>query len=146
MKRSDDAAGGGHRGGDGPDPRRPWRNGPGEAGTGGRAALDDDSLLDWLQHLPEGHGRDDELLEIVRSDRHFYVRQTAALRVREAERLKAFAGDRHVGQILVRHLSREEDVEYLEGLLRTSRHGDVRRAAEVQLVELKRRLAGRGSR
>jgi hypothetical protein len=81
------------------------------------------------------------LLEVVRSDRHFYVRQTAALRVGDPERLKTFATDRHVGQILVRHLSRAEDVEYLEALVRNSRHGDVRRSAEAQLAALKERLA-----
>ncbi len=77
---------------------------------------------------------------MVRSNRHFFVRQEAAKRIRDAERLKAFAGDRHIGQILARQMRREEDIDYLEQLLRESRHLEVRNAAQVQLRLLKKTL------
>ena len=48
------------------------------------------------------------------SHRHFFIRQEAAKRVKDRRRLFAFEDDRHVGQILVRHLTRREDVTYLE--------------------------------
>ncbi|HSD29013.1 MAG TPA: hypothetical protein VLL75_17065, partial [Vicinamibacteria bacterium] len=51
--------------------------------------------------------------------------------------------DRHVGQILVRHLSRREDLTYLERTSMLSRHVEVRRAAQVQLARVWRRLEGR---
>ena len=74
-----------------------------------------------------------QLVEVVRSGRHFFVRQEAAKRIRDPERLKAFAGDRHIGQILARQMRRDSDVEYLEELLRQSRHLEVRNAATAQL-------------
>ena len=77
---------------------------------------------------------------MVRSHRHFFIRQEAAKRIRDAERLKAFAGDRHIGQILARQMRREEDIDYLEQLLRESRHLEVRNAAQVQLRLLKKTL------
>ena len=74
------------------------------------------------------------------SDRHFFIRQEAAKRVRDRSRLFAFEDDRHIGQILVRHLTRREDVTYLEHLSNRSHHVEVRSAAQVQLARLWRRL------
>jgi hypothetical protein len=51
--------------------------------------------------------------------------------------LKAFAGDRHIGQILARQMRRDTDIDYLEQLLRESRHLEVRNAATAQLRLLK---------
>ena len=76
----------------------------------------------------------------MRSNRHFFIRQEAAKRIREAERLKAFAGDRHIGQILARQMRRDTDVDYLERLLRESRHLEVRNAAAAQLGLLRKAL------
>jgi hypothetical protein len=45
-----------------------------------------------------------------------------------------------VGQILVRYLTRREDLTYLQQLSRRSRHVEVRSAAQVQLARLWRRL------
>ena len=67
-----------------------------EPGDSGWLLLSDDELAYRIESLPEAHSEDEQLLAVVRSNRHFFVRQTAALRVRESERLKAFAGDRHV--------------------------------------------------
>jgi hypothetical protein len=110
--------------------------GPG-ADDSGWLALSDDELLFRIESLPLDHAADDELLTVVRSNRHFFVRQEAAKKIRDAERLKAFAGDRHIGQILARQMRREEDIDYLEQLLRESRHLEVRNAAKVQLRLLK---------
>ena len=77
---------------------------------------------------------------MVRSSRHFFIRQEAAKRVRDPERLKAFEGDRHIGQILVRQMRRDTDVEYLERLLRETRHLEVRNAAQAQLRVLREAL------
>ena len=77
---------------------------------------------------------------MVESDRHFFIRQEAAKRVSDRNRLFAFEDDRHVGQILVRHLTRREDVTYLERLSSRSKHVEVRSAAQVQLARLWRRL------
>jgi hypothetical protein len=96
-----------------------------------------------IESLPADHEHDDELLAVVRSCRHFFVRQEAAKRIRDAERLKAFAGDRHIGQILARQMRRGSDVDYLERLLRESRHLEVRNAAEAQLRLLKEALSGK---
>ena len=54
--------------------------------------------------------------------------------------LKAFDGDRYIGQILVRRMGRDTDVEYLERLVRESRHLDVRNAARAQLKLLRQAL------
>jgi hypothetical protein len=78
---------------------------------------------------------------VVTSGRHFFVRQEAAKKIRDSDRLKAFAEDRHIGQILVRQMRREGDLTYLEQLLRESRHLEVRNAATVQLKLLKEALA-----
>ena len=45
-------------------------------------------------------------MEVVKSARHFFVRQEAAKRIRDHDRLKAHSGDRHIGQILVRGMTR----------------------------------------
>jgi hypothetical protein len=99
--------------------------------------LPDDDLVFRIESLPPDHAHDDDLLVVVRSTRHFFVRQEAAKRIRDAERLKAFAGDRHIGQILARQMRRDSDVDYLEMLLRESRHLEVRNAAQAQLRHLK---------
>jgi hypothetical protein len=121
---------------DGRDLRQPTVSGP-LPGDTGWLALSDDDLVFRVESLPPDHSHDDDLLAVVRSSRHFFVRQEAAKRVRDTERLKAFAGDRHIGQILARQMRREEDVAYLEQLLRESRHLEVRNAAQVQLRLLK---------
>ncbi len=106
----------------------------------GWLALTDDELVYRIESLPRDHAADDELMAVVRSSRHFFVRQEAAKRVRESERLKAFAEDRHIGQILARQMRRDEDVEYLEELMRESRHLEVRNAAAAQLKLLQKAL------
>jgi hypothetical protein len=103
-------------------------------------ALSDDELLFQVESLPQPHGQDERLLAVLRSDRHFFVRQEAAKKIENAELLKAHAGDRHIGQILVRSMNRTEDVAYLERLVAESRHIEVRKAAEVQLAALVSRL------
>jgi hypothetical protein len=103
---------------------------PGESGW---LLLDDDELVFRIASLPPEHEEDDQLLAVVRSQRHFFVRQEAAKRIRDAQRLKPFADDRHIGQILARQMRRTDDVEYLEQLLVQSRHLEVRNAAAAQL-------------
>lgn len=103
-------------------------------------ALADDELVYRIESLPAEHGEDEPLLAVVRSERHFFVRQEAAKKIRDPERLKAFSGDRHIGQILARQMRREADIEYLEQLLRDSRHLEVKNAARVQLRLLKAAL------
>jgi hypothetical protein len=125
-----------------PHQRQPFTPGP-AAGDTGWLALTDDELVYRIESLPAEHASDDELLAVVRSTRHFFVRQEAAKKIRDSERLKAFAGDRHIGQILVRQMRREEDIGYLEQLLRESQHLEVRNAATVQLRLLKAALAKR---
>jgi hypothetical protein len=124
-----------------PERREPWKPGPNATvpGTSWRS-FDDDTLLAWLQSLPSDHGMDTQLLEILSSDRHFFLRQTAAMSIQDPERLKEFAGDRHIGQILARRLSRTEDITYLATLVQASRHLEVRRAAQAQLVSVLTRL------
>jgi hypothetical protein len=104
-----------------PDAPHPWLR------------LTDDELLFRIESLPDGHGQDDSLMAVVRSDRHFFIRQEAAKRVRDPERLKAHASDRHIGQILARVMGRAEDVDYLRRLISETRHLEVRKAAEAQL-------------
>ena len=122
--------------------RQPTVSGP-LPGDTGWLALSDDDLVFRVESLPPDHSHDDDLLAVVRSSRHFFVRQEAAKRVRDTERLKAFAGDRHIGQILARQMRRDDDVAYLEQLLRESRHLEVRNAAQVQLRLLKDALRQR---
>ena len=111
-----------------------------QAGDTGWLALTDDELLYRIESLPADHSLDDELVSVVRSNRHFFVRQEAAKRVRDPDRLKVFAEDRHIGQILARQMRRDGDVQYLEQLLRESRHLEVRNAAQAQLRLLARAL------
>jgi hypothetical protein len=106
----------------------------------GWLALGDDELLFRIESLPVDHTSDDLLVAVVRSSRHFFVRQEAAKRIADPERLKAFVSDRHIGQILARRMRREEDVAYLEQLARESRHLEVRNAAQAQLRELRATL------
>jgi hypothetical protein len=121
--------------------RRPWTEGPDEdAPPESWLTLDDDELLHRIQALDVDVDEDDQLLEVVTSDRHFFIRQEAAKRVKERRRLFTFEDDRHIGQILVRHLSRREDLTYLERTAMLSRHVEVRQAAQVQLARVWRRL------
>jgi hypothetical protein len=113
-------------------PRQTQTVGP-VPGSAGWLALDDDDLLFRIQSLPRDHRHDLDLLDVVCSSRHFFVRQEAAKRVQDREQLKAFAADRHIGQVLVRKMTRADDAGYLERLLRESRHLEVRKAASAQL-------------
>lgn len=114
--------------------RQAWREGPDSTAQGHEwLSLNDDDLLYRIASLPADHGLDDALLVVIKSDRHFFIRQEAAKRVRETTRLHDHRDDRHVGQILVRGLNRREDVDYLRRLVAESRHLDVRKAAQVQL-------------
>jgi hypothetical protein len=123
-----------------PSQRRPWtEDADEEVPPESWLTLDDDDLLHRIETFA-GENEDDRLLEVVASHRHFFIRQEAAKRVRDSARLFAFEDDRHVGQILVRHLTRREDVTYLERLCNRSRHVEVRVAAQVQLARLWRRL------
>jgi hypothetical protein len=122
---------------DPPSRRALWKPGPeASAAADGWLALSDDDLLFRIQQLSANHGEDDRLMEVVRSARHFFVRQEAAKRIRDGERLKDHSGDRHIGQILVRAMTRREDAAYLESLVRDSRHVEVKKAAEAQLALL----------
>ena len=114
--------------------RRIWKPGPDDRMPEGWLALSDDELLFRIEALPAGHEQDDVLLEVVRSQRHFFVRQEAAKKIGNPDELKAHSTDRHIGQILVRNMTRDEDVAYLENLVRDSRHIEVRKAAEAQLL------------
>ena len=130
---------------DGPASRRKaWSGGPALDGSGW-LSLTDDELLFQIEALPARHKRDDALLEVLRSDRHFFIRQEAAKKVSDPERLKALSGDRHIGQILVRWMTRAEDAAYLERLMAETRHLEVRKAAEAQLRMLQKLLAERQS-
>jgi hypothetical protein len=121
--------------------RRPWSEGPDEeAPPESWLLLDDDDLLHRIETIGSEADEDEHLLEVVASDRHFFIRQEAAKRVRERSRLFAFEDDRHIGQILVRLLTRREDVTYLERLSARSNHVEVRSAAQVQIARLWQRL------
>jgi hypothetical protein len=114
--------------------RLEWNEGPDEgAPEGSWLALDDDDLLLRIDSVSAQQDEDDSLLEVVASHRHFFVRQEAAKKIREVDHLKVHSGDRHIGQILVRGMTRREDVEYLELIVRESRHIEVKKAAEAQL-------------
>jgi hypothetical protein len=117
------------------DARRAWKEGPEGSGGGaaGWLALSDDDLLFRIEALGPQHDADAVLMEVVRSERHFFIRQEAAKRIRNADLLKEHLTDRHIGQILVRVMNRAEDVAYLERLVVESRHIEVRKAAEAQL-------------
>jgi hypothetical protein len=122
-----------------PSRRAPWTAGPSPAAPSGWLALDDDELLFRIERLAADHSEDEALMEVVGSPRHFFVRQEAAKRIRDAGRLKHHSGDRHIGQILVRAMTRREDAAYLESLVRESRHIEVKKAAEAQLALLGQR-------
>jgi len=123
--------------------RRPWIEGPDEeALEESWLVLGDDELLHRIATLDSEEGTDEQLLEVVQSERHFFIRQEAAKQVRDHNLLFAFEDDRHIGQILVRYLTRREDVTYLERLVARSRHVEVRAAAQVQLAQLWGRLGG----
>jgi len=109
-------------------------------GDTGWLALPDDELVFRIESLGAHHAHDEDLLAVVRSNRHFFIRQEAAKRIRDADRLKAFASDRHIGQILARQMRRDSDIDYLEKLLKESRHLEVRNAARVQLRLLREAL------
>jgi hypothetical protein len=119
-------------------PRRSQANAP-LPGEDSWLALSDDDLLFEIESLPVGHDVDERLLAVVRSGRHFFLRQEAAKRIGDPERLKAFASDRHIGQILARQMRREADVHFLEQLIRDSRHLEVRNAALAQLEIIRER-------
>ncbi|HEY7924005.1 MAG: hypothetical protein ACHP85_10400 [Burkholderiales bacterium] len=121
--------------------RLPWSEGPdGEAPAKSWLLLDDDELLHKIETLGAAENEDERLIEVVASNRHFFIRQEAAKRIKDHDRLFEFEDDRHVGQILVRYLTRREDLTYLQQLSRRSRHVEVRSAAQVQLARLWRRL------
>ena len=113
------------------------RLGPGQAPllgpTDGWLELSDDELLFRIESLSDEHDSDLVLMEVVRSSRHFFVRQEAAKKIRDSDLLKAHAGDRHIGQILARVMTRTADVAYLQKLMTETKHLEVRKAAEAQL-------------
>lgn len=126
-------------------PRRSWTLGPEDAAPEDDwRGLDDDELLFRVAALPDDHERDADLMHVVDSDRHFFIRQEAAKRIRDPELLKKHAGDRHIGQILARVMTRDEDQEYLERLVRETRHLEVRKAAQVQLQRMAQSRRRRG--
>jgi|SRR6185295_8171880 len=119
---------------DGPDRRRLANPLAPLLGGGGWLVLKDDDLLYQIEALGDSlHDRDDTLLEVVQSERHFFIRQEAAKKIRDPAILKDFSGDRHIGQILVRQMTRAADIAYLERLRDESRYIEVRKAAEAQL-------------
>jgi len=123
---------------DGAWQRRPWQAGP-EPETEGWLSLNDDDLLYQVEAAAAGDETDQALLEVVRSDRHFFIRQEAAKKIGDPGLLKRHADDRHIGQILVRTMTRVEDVIYLERLIRETCHLEVRKAAQAQLRLIKAR-------
>jgi hypothetical protein len=124
-----------------PPIRRPWRAGPDRAAPASSwLALDDDELLARIETLPPDADADAQLIAVVRSDRHFFIRQEAAKRIRNGATLRSYQHDRHIGQILVRRLNRREDIAYLEELVEHSRHLEVRKAAAAQLARLRESL------
>jgi len=128
-----------------PPRRQAWTEGPDPAVSPvghDWLSLSDDDLLFRIHSLPADHGADEALVGVISSNRHFFVRQEAAKRVRNPEKLRELWDDRHVGQILVRGLTRREDVEYLKKLLAQSRHLDVRNAAQAQLNLIARKNGG----
>lgn len=129
-----------------PQRRQEWVAGPEkETPRGDWLGLSDDELLLRISGLGEGHDADAALIRVVDSERHFFIRQEAAKRIRDPELLKKHAGDRHIGQILARVMTREEDVSYLEKLAQETRYLEVRKAAVAQLrkvIAVKRQKGG----
>jgi hypothetical protein len=120
-----------------PSRREEWREGPVPSREGENwLGLCDDELLYRIESADADGVADRALLEVVNSDRHFFVRQEAAKKVRDVSLLKDHSGDRHIGQILVRGMTRQEDIAYLRRILAESRYLEVRKAAEVQLRQL----------
>lgn len=118
--------------------RQPWKEGPQSTDVArGWLALSDDELLFQIEGLAPGHAMDEALLEVVRSERHFFIRQEAAKKIGNHHLLKEHSGDRHIGQILVRGMTRREDAAYLEKLMTETRHLEVRKAADAQLRLIK---------
>jgi len=113
-------------------------------GADGWLALNDDELLFRIGSLPADHDQDAQLMEVLRSQRHFFVRQEAARKIRDRDLLKAFASDRHAGQVLVRQMTRASDLAYLEMILRESRHLEVGKAVDAQLRLLRDERAREG--
>jgi hypothetical protein len=117
--------------------RLPWREGGGPAAAAeGWLALSDDELLYQIEGSEPGPETDLRLIDVVGSDRHFFIRQEAAKRIHDVSLLKDHSADRHIGQILARAMNRREDAEYLRKLAEQSRHLEVRKAAEAQLRRL----------
>jgi hypothetical protein len=104
--------------------------------------LSDDELVHRVQMLARGHGKDRLLLEIVGSARHFFVRQVAAKKIEDSKLLHEHWDDRQIGQILVRGLTRAEDMAYLEKLRAESRYTDVKETAGAQLAAIEEHLKG----
>ncbi|MBN2371871.1 MAG: response regulator [Vicinamibacteria bacterium] len=127
-------------------PRKPWREGAQEGATPASwLSLDDDDLLQRIETFEPREESDGRLLEVVQSDRHFFIRQEAAKRIRNKRLLFPYEDDRHIGQVLVRRLTRREDLTYLERLVARSQHSEVRSAAQAQLARLRKKLAGRSA-
>jgi hypothetical protein len=110
--------------------------------------LSDEELIHRIEGLGKGHGLDSVLMDVAGSQRHFFVRQVAAKKIEDTKLLHEHWDDSTIGQILVRGLSRADDVVYLEKLSRESRYGDVRSAASAQLRSLgeTRRTPGAAAR
>ena len=104
-----------------------------KAAIGEWLALSDEELIHRIEGLGKGHGIDPLLMDVVGSQRHFFVRQVAARKIEDSKLLHEHWDDRTIGQILVRGLSRADDVAYLERLSRESRYGDVRSVASAEL-------------
>lgn len=121
--------------------RAGWRPGPNSHGGLGHEwlSLSDDDLLQRIEALATNHDEDAALLTVVRSHRHFFIRQEAAKRVSDHALLQDHPEDRHIGQVLVRRMTRKEDIAYLEHLVTTSRYLEVRKAAEAQLLQVRER-------
>ncbi len=124
--------------------RLPWREGGARpAAAPGWLGLSDDELLYQIEASEAGPDTDGRLIEVVGSDRHFFIRQEAAKRIQDVSLLKDHSADRHIGQILARAMNRKEDAEYLRKLAEGSRHLEVRKAAEAQLRRLEATIRDR---
>ena len=64
-----------------PGRRKPWQEGPAAPQASGWLALDDDELLYRIEAAPASASADAALIEVVRSTRHFFIRQEAAKRI-----------------------------------------------------------------
>lgn len=102
--------------------------------------MDDDELIHRIETLASDHALDEVLLDIVGSERHFFVRQSAAKKIRDTKLLHEHWDDRNIGQILVRGVSRMDDLAYLESLLQRSRYSDVRQVTEAQIRAIRQKL------